>query len=90
MARTLFGLNNLVGRRVYKPYAPTQAGIIRSEEPSGTLTVKWLDGTTEIVSKRGLNDFDSLIEDHKKKLNTHLRTLAKLQAMEEEPRKDIS
>jgi hypothetical protein len=43
--------------------------------------VKWLNGTTEVVSTSRLNDFDALIEDHKKKLRTHEATLGKLIAL---------
>lgn len=40
--------------------------------------VAWLDGTTTIEDSFHLSDFDALIKDHKKKLNTHTSKLKAL------------
>jgi len=45
------------------------------------VTIKYLDGTTERRSTLGLKDFRSLIEDHERKLATHHKTLANLEAL---------
>lgn len=90
MAKTLCDAVE-VGKRVYRPYSPAQAGVImkvydRSTEsylytPPPLVWVKWVDGSEGMISSLGLNDFDALIEDHQKKLNMHLATLTKLEAL---------
>ena len=84
-----------VGQFVYKPYAPTKAGVITMVGNEHVITnkntgvvyvcpgdfevnVTWSDGTTTCERSSYLNDFMALVEDHKKKLNTHLQTWAKL------------
>ncbi len=84
-----------VGDLVYKSYTPQKAGkVIRTiegqmrtamngrtwREPD-KVEIKWLNGTTSIVSVLGLRDFRDLIADHEKKLDTHRRTLGKLEAL---------
>ena len=64
-------------------YPPCESGPYRgvvSERPDD-VTIKYLDGTTERRSTLGLKDFRSLIEDHERKLATHHKTLAKLEAL---------
>ena len=84
-----------VGDFVYLAYTPQSPGkVIRITEgvvrtaPSGntykeppTAEIKWLKGKTTIVSVLGLRNFRTLISDHEKKLETHRRTLAKLEAL---------
>src|SRR4030042_3019083 len=84
-----------VGDFVYSAYTPQSPGkVIRITEgvvrtaPSGntykeppTAEIKWLKGKTTIVSVLGLRNFRTLISDHEKKLETHRRTLAKLEAL---------
>jgi hypothetical protein len=74
-----------VGQRVYKCYRPTNPGVIREVIPQETIQtpagqthtptphvrVFWLDGTVTTGSSLGLMDFDALIDDHHKKLDTH-------------------
>jgi len=43
--------------------------------------VKWVDGTESVITTGGLQDFDALIADHRKKLETHLKTLKKLESL---------
>ena len=38
-----------------------------------TLRVRWNNGKEEVVSAHSLSDFNALIEDHQKKLDTHLK-----------------
>lgn len=82
-----------VGQRVYQNFKPLKAGIIVADlgpeqikRPDNsvyissfhTVTVKWVDNTVSDCSTSGLADFDTLIEDHQRKLKTHLATLEKL------------
>lgn len=74
------------GQLVYEVGCPKRAGIVISNNniPGkyfGLATVKWVDGITTTIKCQCLNDFQALIDDHKKKLNTHLATLTKLQAL---------
>jgi hypothetical protein len=87
MARTV-SYNPTVGQRVYQAYSPQRAGIITSIIPPGQkpifagsfpyVEVTWLDGTKTESNTLGLRDFDSLLEDHKKKLQTHQVTQERL------------
>jgi len=43
--------------------------------------VQWSDHRVACESVLGLRDFDALIADHQKKLNTHLATLKKLEEL---------
>jgi hypothetical protein len=78
-----------VGDFVYKAYTPQSAGkVIRIiegqmrtttfKEPPGA-EIKWINGTTTIENVLSLRDFRSLIADHEKKLETHKKTLSKLE-----------
>jgi hypothetical protein len=49
--------------------------------PPPNARVRWLNGTVTEVPSGALSDFDALIQDHEKKLSTHLATRAKLEAM---------
>jgi len=78
-----------VGEYVYRPFRPKMPGrIIAVFSPLPPrkyfhfVTVKWLNGVVEDTDTLDLNDFQALIEDHRKKLKTHLATLKKLEAME--------
>ena len=51
---------------------------IRSNSP---VEVAWIDGTTTIEDAEHLSDFDALIADHQKKLNTHTSKLPALQKL---------
>lgn len=42
------------------------------------LEVKFLNGETKLINTMHLADFQELIDDHKKKLQTHLNNKAKL------------
>jgi hypothetical protein len=64
-------------------YPPCDSGPYKgfiSERPA-EVTIKYLDGTAERRSTLGLKDFRSLIADHERKLATHHKTLAKLEAL---------
>ena len=74
-----------VGMYVYEPYCPVRAGVITAvlgKTPYDyKIRVLWLSGEiTEVVSNC-LKDFDTLIEDHRKKLATHLKTLDRLKGL---------
>jgi hypothetical protein len=84
-----------VGDFVYKAYTPQTAGkVIRiiegqmrtalngntfKEPPKAE--IKWLNGTTTILSVLSLQDFRGLIADHEKKLETHRKTLSRLEEL---------
>jgi hypothetical protein len=76
-----------VGQRIYLFGRPQVAGVITAvlgkadNEYFHRVRVKWLKGHEEEYTTHGLNDFDSLIADHRKKLDTHLKTLKKLEAL---------
>lgn len=82
-----------VGDFVYQPYSPQKAGkVIKTEIkskrfPNGNsedylyVTVKFLDGTVKELWELHLNDFNQLIADHEKKLQTHRSKLVKLQQL---------
>lgn len=78
-----------IGQRVYRAYSPQTAGVIinvrRKHQHShpATVDVAWTNGQLELdVREWDLRDFEALIEDHKKKLETHLATLDKLREIE--------
>jgi hypothetical protein len=82
-----------VGDYVYKPFQPQKPGkvintyVTRKKYDNGNIidylycTVNFLDGKQEDIWELRLKSFDALIADHKKKLSTHLITLAKLNAL---------
>jgi hypothetical protein len=77
-----------VGSRVYRPFAPQKPGIVLSNEPASNMCLRrvrvlWMDAKTtdEEMTPRGYNDFDALVDDHRKKLRTHEANLTKLQAI---------
>jgi hypothetical protein len=81
----------VIGQFVYEPFSPQKVGIIRSitskkvnRISSFFVSVEWVTpkGVRTIeknVDSNHLNDFDSLIADHQKKLNTHLASKKRLQ-----------
>lgn len=81
--------NPKVGDFVYPAYAPQKAGVIVEYTPNnnhsimGNVKIKMANGNVLAYPESGLQDFNALIEDHKKKLATHLVTLGKLQAIKE-------
>jgi hypothetical protein len=76
-----------VGQRVYKHARPQVAGVIkkvlglRDHATTWRVRVKWLNGSEEELDSWNLKDFDALIADHEKKLQTHLATKKKLEAL---------
>jgi len=66
---------------VYEPYNPNNPGKVVSIEDDPDFsnqnycTVKFLNGRTKKVSSNHLKDFNKLIEDHKRKLGTHISKL---------------
>jgi hypothetical protein len=87
MAKTLHGIPReaLVGKNVYPPCSPYKAGriveVLEDREMKHKVEVKYVNGTQEVTWTTYLNDFDTLIADHRKRLATHeatLDTLAKL------------
>ncbi len=69
--------NPKVGQYVYKGFRPLNPGIIRTIDGKDfgghfdCVHVQWLSGLITAETTNGLNDFDALIADHRKKLNTH-------------------
>lgn len=74
-----------IGRRVYKIYRPSIAGVVREVTSRGAfenqIKVAWIDGSTSVESEFDLKDFDALIADHEKKLATHRATLEKIKSL---------
>lgn len=86
-----------VGQRVYMHGRPLAAGIVTAdhgaelmkrldgsffESSFHLLSVRWTKNNADVkVSAAGLRDFDSLIADHEKKLETHRKTLKKLELL---------
>ena len=75
-----------IGQRVYMAYSPAMAGkIVEVGKFDGYfyhVTVRWLNGKLAAVESADLRDFDALIEETRKKLRTHLKTLERLNAQE--------
>lgn len=73
MART--AINAVVGTLVYQAFKPMNPGKVLSIRPPGPnnvtgedwLTVKWLNGSVSEHRRMGLQDFETLIEDHRRK-----------------------
>lgn len=69
---------NLVGKLVYQAYVPQQPGKIvedlgypmtpaKRRSSFKNVKVKWLNGKTTTESVAILNDFEALVDDHKRK-----------------------
>lgn len=81
----------LIGRAVYGPFKAQKPGIIIAytgmkplryrNSDSPCFSVKWLDGTETEEAIESLNDFDVLIEDHRRALTNHESRLQQLRAM---------
>lgn len=87
MART--ACNPFVGQIVYRVCRPLNPGRIEAVIPSvksgayrprPEVRVTWKNGTQETVSGLQLMDFAALVDDHRKKLLTHVKNLKELQA----------
>ena len=84
--------NPKVGQRVYQAYSPQRAGVITAILPPldkpvfavsfPNVEVTWLDGSKTTQNTVGLRDFDSLITDHVKKLDTHRGTQLRLDCLQ--------
>jgi hypothetical protein len=77
-----------IGMNVYQPFAPAKAGILTAIVGKVSnfgdrymVNVLWLNGEKTTQPSDNLNDLDALIEDHKKKLATHLKTLDLLKGL---------
>ena len=71
-----------VGQLVYKSSSPQKPGkidvVISEREFDYLVKVTWVDKTFSNESTMILMDFDSLIKDHQKKLDSHLKNKLKL------------
>lgn len=80
--------NPFIGQLVYRPFKPQNPGkIIEIEEGAKSINpsmkevkvkVKWIKGEISSWYSYNLNDFDELIKEHEKKLNTHKNAKQKL------------
>ena len=76
-----------VGHIVYEPYMPQKYGkvidvklyVAGSNRPLPGYTVRWKDGTENVVMCYHLKSLEELIADHEKKLAGHKKRLAKAQ-----------
>lgn len=76
----------IVGSFVYRAYTPAKCGVVLADlGPIGesgyfhTLRVKMLtNGNVVDMVSGGLNDYEELVEDHRKKLAGHVSKLEKL------------
>jgi hypothetical protein len=85
--------NPVIGQFVYQPFSPQKVGVIRKVRKtkmwgadSFFVTVEWITPKGVRTSQKNVNadhlsDFDSLIADHRKKLNTHLASKKRLQSI---------
>lgn len=87
-----------VGSYVYEPYRPQKIGkileLVQKEDltlPQGKkkygniVKVQWITGEIEEINDMNLSNFETLISDHRKKLATHEKTLAKYKEKFEKP-----
>lgn len=96
MAMTLWertSAGNLVGAAVYKNYTPVSCGKIVEDlgpTPLGngqfstfhTVKVKWLkDGSVTEISTHKLACYESLVADHRRKLQNQSATLERINAL---------
>ncbi len=78
-----------VGQIVYEAFYPQRPGkiaaIVAIDETFPTVgtvvEVKWVNGTRSQVRNAILQDFQSLIDDHKKKLKNHLSKMKLAEAL---------
>jgi hypothetical protein len=83
--------NPVVGMFVYRAYEATKPGKVIGIIPQTTpktpgyceddLDIKWLDGRVHRYKACSLNDFEALINEHRKKLKTHTSKLPALQKL---------
>ncbi len=65
--------------RAFQPQKPGKVARIAQERPYFNLVeIKWISGETTVTDEGGLRDFNGLIADHEKKLQTHKSKLPKL------------
>ena len=77
------------GDYVYEPYLPNNPGKVLSVKHTANaigfkfyeVEVKWLNGGTTKCEDFTLKDFNKLIADHRKKLNTHTSKLLALEKL---------
>lgn len=70
-----------VGDFCYKPFRPSVAGKVVEVINEYHVIVQWIDGSKSEHLCTTLNDFNALIEDHRKKLATHEAMLERLKAL---------
>jgi hypothetical protein len=80
------------GDFVYPLFCPQRVGVIVEHTPcanvlTGNTKIKTINGKTFTYPESSLRNFHSLIEDHKKKLATHLSNLEKLKKIAAEQSK---
>lgn len=88
--------NDVVGALVYEAYSTVKCGkVIEDLGPQKVtklhgetfvstfhdLRVRWLKGGESIVSSSKLNNFEELVEDHRRKLERHMKTLEALKLL---------
>lgn len=85
-----------VGDFVYPVYKPQQAGQVVEVKPAlpypngkgafaPDLVVQRPSGERETINALHVKDFRALVEDHRRKLSTHLALLTKLESMDLTP-----
>ena len=87
--KTQADCSKMIGKIVYEPYAPAKCGKIVDcwiHEPSGRAmpcaAIKWLkDEHTSNRGLLGMGDLELLVEDHQKKINTHLKRIKELKKL---------
>ena len=84
MAKT--ACDAIMGSLVYEAFKPMNPGRVTSIRPPGPnnitgddwLTIKWLNGKTSEHRRTGLQNFEALIEDHKRKYEKFTNMATKL------------
>lgn len=73
------------GKYVYVPFAPTNPGVIVRRISTNRVQVKFvntlLGKKTDIFEIHDLNDFDTLVAETAKRLDTHNKSLEKLKSL---------
>lgn len=82
--------NPKIGDLAYPAFQPQKAGIIieivpKTDHLIPNVKIQMANGSSLKIHQNALQDFNALIEDHKKKLNTHLVTFEKLQKIKNIP-----
>jgi len=91
MATRILDDGEVIGKLVYEAFSPqkpakiiaevSRRAVLKIGSPERHVQVKFLDGKVKEVPLSFLNDFEALISDHRKKLETHTSKLELLKSL---------